>query len=268
MSAPAAGNPTPEVVAEACTSAGMAGVSVWGATWLDGSSPDELGARLRELGVSVFSLEAAVSWCTGEERGAGVAAREEAEFLTDFGAAVGAEGLIAASMEVGDLDLTQAVDGFGALCDHAAERGLWVAIEFLPWTRIPDLPAARAIVEGAARENGGLIVDSWHFTRSGSRLADVVEIARSVHCFQINDTAPVAEDDLRDECMHRRLLPGEGSADLIGLIRALDTGGASCPISVEVFSDELLQLGPVEATVRAANAARNILSRARNAKEK
>jgi sugar phosphate isomerase/epimerase len=270
MSPGTVGNPTPEVMAEACAAAGLAGVSIWGTYVADGTSPAELGARLRAAGVPVFTLEAAVSWCDGTadgpERGAGAAAAGEAEFMTDLGAAIGAEGLFAVSMEPGELDLGRAIDGFGALCDRAAARGLWVAIEFLPWSSIPNLTTARAIVEGAARDNGGLVLDAWHFTRSGSRLADVAEVAGLVRDFQICDTAPSAETDLLDECMHRRLLPGEGGADVIGLVRALDEGGARCPVAIEVFSDELERLGPIEATVRAADATREILANARTGK--
>ena len=111
---------------------------------------------------------------------------------------------------------------------------------------------------------------SWS-TRGTSHAAARVlptstEIAGLVRDFQICDTAPDAEEDLLDECMHRRLLPGEGTADVVGLVRALDAGGAQCPVAIEVFSDELEQLGPIEATVRAADATRSILAEARNAK--
>ena len=257
MSPGTVGNPGPEVMAEACAAAGLAGVSIWGTYVGDGTSPAELGARLRGAGVPVFTLEAAVSWCGG---GDGEAAVGEAEFMADLGDAIGAEGLFAVSMEPGELDLARAIDGYGQLCDRAADRGLWVAIEFLPWSSIPNLVTARAIVEGAARDNGGIVVDAWHFTRSGSRLADVTDVAGLVRDFQICDTAPGAETDLMDECMHRRLLPGEGTADVIGLVHALDAGGAQCPVAIEVFSDELEKLGPIEATVRAADATRSILA--------
>jgi sugar phosphate isomerase/epimerase len=267
MSPGTVGNPTPEVMAEACAAAGLAGVSIWGTYVGDGTSPAELGARLRGAGVRVFTVEAAVSWCNGIDGADAAAVAGEAEFMADLGDAVGAEGLFAVSMEPGELDLAAAIAGFGQLCDVAAGRGLWVAIEFLPWSSIPNLTTARAIVEGAERDNGGLVVDAWHFTRSGSQLADVAEVAGLVRDFQICDTAPGAEADLMDECMHRRLLPGEGTADCVGLVRALDAGGAQCPVAIEVFSDELEQLGPIEATVRAADATRRILAEARNDNE-
>src|SRR5262249_61387056 len=53
------------------------------------------------------------------------------------------------------------------LCDRAREHGLLVHLEFLPWAGIPDLAMACEIVRGAARPNGGLLVDSWHLFRSG-----------------------------------------------------------------------------------------------------
>lgn len=266
MSPGTVGNPEPEVMAEACAAAGLAGVSIWGTYVADGTSPADLGARLRDAGVRVFTLEAAVSWCQGIDGDAAAAAAGEAEFMTDLASVVGAEGLFAVSMEPSELDLARAIAGYGQLCDLAAERGLWVAIEFLPWSSIPNLVTARAIVEGAERDNGGIVVDAWHFTRSGSRLADVTDVAGLVRDFQICDTAPGAEADLLDECMHRRLLPGEGTADVVSLVRALDAGGAQCPVAIEVFSDELEQLGPIEATVRAADATRRVLAEARTVK--
>ena len=65
MSPGTVGNPEPEVMAEACAAAGLAGVSIWGTYVADGTSPAELGARLRDAGVPVFTVEAAVSWSNG-----------------------------------------------------------------------------------------------------------------------------------------------------------------------------------------------------------
>ena len=230
MSPGTVGNPTPEVMAEACAAAGLAGVSIWGTYVADGTSPAELGARLRSAGVPVFTLEAAVSWCNGSDGDAGAAAAGEAEFMTDLGDAIGAEGLFAVSMEPGELDLGRAIDGFGALvrsCGgaRALGRDRVPPVEQHPEPRRPRAPSSKA----RRADNGGLVVDAWHFTRSGSRLADVTDVAELVRDFQICDTAPGAEADLMDECMHRRLLPGEGTADVVGLVRALDAGGAELP---------------------------------------
>jgi sugar phosphate isomerase/epimerase len=260
MSPGTLGSPEPEVVGEACRAAGIAAVSIWG-TYLEGSTPDAVGRRFRDAGVPVFTVEAAFSWWKGPEGAA--AAAQEADTMIGLAVATGAEGVFAVSMEADPMDLGQAIDGLGNLCDRAAQHGLWVAVEFLPWTNIPDLAAARDLVVATGRPNLGYIVDAWHFTRSGSLLADVGAIAGNVRMFQICDTLPVAEADTFEETMHRRLLPGTGNADLVGLVRALDTGGARGPVAIEVFSDEVAALGPVEATIRTAAAARAVLAEAR-----
>ena len=49
-----------------------------------------------------------------------------------------------------DCPLEQAVDGFGQLCDRAAEHGLLVGIEWLPYTNIATAADAQAIVRARA----------------------------------------------------------------------------------------------------------------------
>jgi sugar phosphate isomerase/epimerase len=254
------GNPAPDVVAEACRAAGIAAVSIWG-TYLEGSTPAAVGKNFRDAGVDVFTVEAVTSWWKGPEDAD--AAGEEAATMIELADASGADGILAVSMEPDAIDLGLAIDGLGDLCDRAAERGLWVAVEFLPWSNIPDLAAARDLVEGVGRPNLGYVLDSWHFTRSGSSIDDLAGIAPKVRAFQISDTLAHAEADVFEENMHRRLVPGAGSADLVGIIRALDAGGMRGPVAIEVFSDELVALAPVDAAVRTATAARAVVAEAR-----
>ena len=72
-----------------------------------------------------------------------------------------------------------------------------------------------------------------------------------------------AEDDPIEETMRRRLLPGEGAIDLVGIARILDEQGAPAPIGVEIFSDALAALPAKEVARRAGDAARAVLARAR-----
>jgi len=58
-------------------------------------------------------------------------------------------------------------------------------------------------------------------------------------CVQINDAPAVAEANLSDETQHRRLLPGQGDFDLVGLIKVLDEIACSAPIGVEILSDAI-----------------------------
>ena len=58
--------------------------------------------------------------------------------------------------------LDAAVEAFALVCDRAAEHGLLVHLEFLPWSAFPNVNAAWDVVRTADRPNGGLIIDSWH----------------------------------------------------------------------------------------------------------
>ena len=56
-------------------------------------------------------------------------------------------------------------EGFAALCEHAAEHGVRVAIEFLPWSAVPDLATTWQIVRGSGTTNGGIVIDMLHWQR-------------------------------------------------------------------------------------------------------
>ena len=65
-----------------------------------------------------------------------------------------------------------------------------------------------------------------------------------------------------DETLHRRLLPGDGDIDLVGIFRRLRDGGCKAPFGVEIFSDELAALPFAEAARRAGDATRRVLAAA------
>ena len=60
--------------------------------------------------------------------------------------AVGARSLNAVDVFGGTWSLDEAATAFAGLCDRAADHGLLVHLEFLPWSRIPDLATAWQVV--------------------------------------------------------------------------------------------------------------------------
>jgi sugar phosphate isomerase/epimerase len=145
---------------------------------------------------------------------------------------------------------------FAALCDRTAEIGARVQFEFMPMTAITDLASAWRIVEGAGRDNGGLMFDTWHFFRGNP---DYTRLGRvpgdRIFAVQVADggadiSGSVAEDTFN------RLLPGDGVFDLVGVIRALDRIGGLRWIGPEVIS-------PLTAAMPAEDAARLATDRVR-----
>ena len=150
-----------------------------------------------------------------------------------------------------------------ACCDRAAEHGLLVHLEFLPWSAFPNVNAAWEVVRVADRPNGGLIIDSWHCARSATTLEDIAAIpGERVFAVQLSDALPDASPDVTDETMHARLLPGEGAAHVVEIVQTLDAIGCTAPIGVEVFSDALWAMDPSDAALASYTATERVLAAA------
>ncbi len=176
--------------------------------------------------------------------------------------ALGGEYVIAVGEVDDDIDAT--ARRFAAVCDRAAAHGLKVAIEFVPFTTIPDAATASDIVRRADRENGGVLVDAWHHYRGAADDDQLRSIpADRILGVQIDDADAEVRGSLLDDTLHHRRLPGQGSFDLDRFVRLLDDHGVSLPWSVEVLSDELHALEPQDAAAQAAAATLEVLRSAR-----
>ena len=121
---------------------------------------DETVRLLADHGLTAPTIDAAMTWAAGPD----AAARDAAEHL-DLAAGVGGQVLQAVELGGELASLNAAVDGFAALCERAREYGMRVAIEFVPFTAIPDLATAWSIVEQSGADNGGICLDFLHWQR-------------------------------------------------------------------------------------------------------
>lgn len=153
---------------------------------------------------------------------------------------------------------------FAGVCDRAAEHGTRVALEFLPWSAIPDLRRAWTIVDGAGRSNGGMLVDAWHYYRGTPDDELLGSLPPSaVVGVQLDDAAAQPEGSAMEDTILRRRLPGAGCFELVSLVRTLDAIGVDVPYSVEIMSTEE-QARPVrESAQRAHDATAAVLQHAR-----
>jgi len=231
----------------------------------------ELRSRVGDAGLAIAELDAITTWLPGHAPPPSFAQELASmlrgctpERLVPIAASLGARSLTVVEFYGAEVGLDQAAESFAGICDLAALHGLLVHLEFLPWGGIPDLGTGAEIVRRAGRRNGGLLSDSWHLFRSGSTLEELARLpGERVLGVQLNDAPERAEADLAEETQHRRLLPGEGSFDLVGLVRTLDRIGSRAPLGVEIYSDALATL-PIETVARTtADATRRILARAR-----
>jgi sugar phosphate isomerase/epimerase len=156
------------------------------------------------------------------------------------------------------LPLEVMTEAFAALCGRAGPD-LTVALEFMPYSGVPDLATAWQIVQGVP--NAALIVDNWHWARAGQKPADLDDVsAERIVSVQLCDVRAEPMDPPRAESLGYRLPPGQGSGDTVGLVRALAAHGVDPAVmAVEVISDELVARGVEVAAQVNADAAREVL---------
>lgn len=136
-------------------------------------------------------------------------------------------------------DLALAADGFGSLCDRAAEHGLVVGLEFLPFTNVENARDALAIVDTADRVNGGVCVDIWHHQRGANDLDLIRRIpGERITGVQLSD-GPLQPmlDSYYEDCLRTRVPPGSGEMDVAGFVAAVRATGTAVPWSLEVCND-------------------------------
>jgi sugar phosphate isomerase/epimerase len=254
---------------EAAAAAGFDGLSLWVSDYRSGRagglSDADMRTMLDDNGIAIAELDLAWWWLPGSPETApeimkAAFAYDEADVFA-IADAVGVRSLNAADVFGGEWEVEDAAKSFAALCDRAAEHGLLVHIESLPWSTIPDLATAWQIVDLADRPNGGVLIDAWHWARGTNDLALLRSLpGDKVLAIQLDDGPAQPEADLITATMHERLLPGEGEFDLAGLVDALRATGTRAPWGVEVFSDELHALPARDAATRAAAATRKVLA--------
>jgi sugar phosphate isomerase/epimerase len=260
--------------AEAARSAGFTGMSLWLSDVVrarrEGMTDTGIRALFDDNGLEVAELDCLANWLPDTTVPSDLPFEvDDVMFASDhdfyeIAESIGGRSVNAAELFGSPADRDAAVEAFAGVCDRAAEHGLLVHLEFLPWSAFPTLNSAWDVVRLADRPNGGLLVDSWHCARSTTTLADLAAIPGDrVLGVQLSDApAEPAYPEITEETMRARLLPGDGVADVVEIVRTLDRIGCQAPIGAEIISDDLAAMDASEAARRAADATRRVLAEA------
>lgn len=134
-----------------------------------------------------------------------------------------------------DPDRSRFAANLTALAELAAEFGMAVDLEIMPWRRIGTLAAAADAAEATRRTNIGVLIDALHLWRSGAVPADLrsvsKELIRSVQLCDAVAECPADNAALVAEARGGRLLPGQGALPLQDLLRVVPSDAT---LSVEV----------------------------------
>jgi sugar phosphate isomerase/epimerase len=134
-----------------------------------------------------------------------------------------------------DPDLVRLADRLCAISDLSSRYGLRAVLEFFPWTVVPDLGTAVQVVEAAGRTETGILVDTLHFNRSGSRVEQLDSIPGArlpfVHVCDATVQVAYTTEELLYAGRAERLPPGEGGIDIRAILRHMPQGR---PVALEV----------------------------------
>jgi sugar phosphate isomerase/epimerase len=247
----------------AASAAGIAGIGLYVGDWerlvAEGMTLDDLQDLLEKYGVVLAEVEAIQIWET--DGAAGERTQRWLDLAWQLADHLGSRYMQVVGPYSQPLDA--AIERFGEVCDRAADFGMKVGIEFLPFTNVRTATDAMELVSGADRRNGGVCVDIWHHRR-GANDSSLIEAmpADKVMAIQIND-GPMTPGlpDYKEDCLLNRVAPGDGEMQVAEFVAMLLRMGVTAPWSLEVCQ----QGAPVgaEHVRRCADQMRAVLAEAR-----
>lgn len=132
------------------------------------------------------------------------------------------------------------------LSEIADRYGVRLAFEFLgfDWCSVTTLRQCNEIVVAVARDNVGMVLDTFHLFVGGSELDSIDGIdPQKLFIFHINDAEDMPRRQLQDA---NRLFPGDGVIPLQETVQRLKRIGFDGVASVELFRPEYWRWDPLE----------------------
>jgi sugar phosphate isomerase/epimerase len=252
-------------LAEVAGAAGFGSISVTPAMYFaardEGMSDDELAAVLGRTGVTVAMIDPLIAGLPGSRDPASVARRFRSTF--EYGAAdafraaraLGAKSVNIAHYMGAPTPIAELTDAVGMIARDAAGQGLEILVEFMPEGGIRDLADAAAIVAGAGAPNVALMLDTWHFFRTGGDLTDLQRLPPgAIGAVQVGDAAADAWGTGANPPSADRLLPGDGAIALREIVAIARRNNPDVVIGIEVFNRSQVDAPPLDRAIAAATA--------------
>lgn len=247
--------------ATGCTSISLSPVDVERAQ-REGDSATALGRRIRGEGLGLV-MDPVMNWYGGIPAATSRFGRFSADESLRMCADLEVSSISVLAQREGSTQAAQMVEPFSRFCDAAAQFAADVHLEFIPMTEVPDLATAWEVVKLADRSNGGILVDSWHFFRGNPDLDLLATVpGERILAVQLDDARAEVQGSLWDDT-RERLMPGEGSFDLVGLLTVLAGIGGLRRVGPEVISSATASMDPIETATLAMDSVRTLISEVR-----
>ena len=230
---------------------GMKGTGLWHADLehvLETRTLEEVRQLFDDHGLTYVELEFLWEWFLDPSDERRQASDRTRALLFEAAAALPAHHIKVGNIPGTPCELPRLIDAYAELCaDAATHTDARIVYEFMPFdVNVHDLDTALAVVNGADAPNGGLAIDTWHMSKLGITPDDLRRVPLSrLGWVELSDGFYENMDDLVDETVNHRQLPGEGEFPLADYIAACRAVGYEGPWGVEVLSEELRNL-PIE----------------------
>lgn len=154
-------------------------------------------------------------------------------------------------------DLDDAYDAMANVActyaDWAEDHGVRIAIE--PLGRHPFVPGpneAMEILDRADHDALGLMMDTFHYYKSGVSMDDIRRIpVEQLLIVHVNDCEDRPREELTDQ---HRLYMGEGVIPVREMLGIVKANGYDGPLSVEIFREAYWKQDPVTVSIAAKEA--------------
>ena len=198
-----------------------------------GGSVDEVGAGLIARGLECTDIGVLPIGVPG--------VRTVAETLAQLASVTGAPTCIAAFFA--PLDHREAVAELSECADVL--RGTRLALEFASYGGLTRLADAVALCDAVGWERCGLLVDTWHFFRTGAPWSELRALdGEQIALVHVNDGPLEPTGDPLVEGRFGRRPVGHGSFPLAEFAAALYATGYRGPLSTEVLADAVRRQSP------------------------
>ena len=205
-------------------------------------------------GLRHLELEFLMDWFLDEDDERRRASDEIRELLLHAAGELDAHHVKVGNIPGVPAEIPQLTERFGELCAEAAQHtDAKIAYELMPFdVNVNSLDTVLQVVGGAGADNGGIAIDTWHMSKLGIAPDDLRRIPLEyLSWVELSDGRLDDMDDLVDETVNHRRLPGEGEFDLRGYVEVCRDHGYPGPWGVEVLSEELRN-NPIDVIFRRA----------------
>lgn len=201
--------------------------------------------RLSVLDIGIVTLDPATDF-------------DQVRELAGLAADLGASRLV---LMCRDPDFDRSALQLRLIADIAADNGLLVGVEFMPYTAARDLGYAVRLVNAAGHPSAGILFDMFQHIRSGGRPSGITPAATEKFILvQLCDglLASPPPSQLRQEALTDRRYPGEGEFPLAEIMARLP---AHIPVTVEAPCQRYASLPLAERGAALGRATRLTLAR-------